>query len=267
MKINCILVVALLTMDSKSTEARSTKGWNAGQASVYNANDLSGYSLELLQKLKESLKNKIQMLLVDNQITGEQSNQWPLVDNKFQDEQSNLEPIKPVINTATKAPVQVNSNSNFNTCQQQFQTACIQAHNKYRALHNAPPLRTNSNLQISAYNYAKTLAAQNIFQHSGQKGIGENLAYSWSSSVSSLANCGVYAEKYVKMWYDEEELYNYNNPGFSSSTGHFTQVVWRSTTDVGCGLAISGDNKIYAVSQYTPPGNFGNEYVKNVLPK
>lgn len=68
------------------------------------------------------------------------------------------------------------------------------------------------------------------------------------------------------MWYDEINLYSFNHPGFSSATGHFTQVVWKSTMNLGCGIAISSDNKIYVVSQYTPPGNYNNEYRENVLP-
>lgn len=68
------------------------------------------------------------------------------------------------------------------------------------------------------------------------------------------------------MWYEEIDLYDFNNPGFSSDTGHFTQLVWKSTTDVGCGLSISGSNKIYAVSHYSPPGNFRGEYTENVSP-
>ncbi len=69
------------------------------------------------------------------------------------------------------------------------------------------------------------------------------------------------------MWYDEVALYNFNNPGFSSQTGHFTQVVWVSTSELGCGVAMSNDYQIYAVSHYLKPGNFNNEFRTNVLPK
>jgi hypothetical protein len=72
------------------------------------------------------------------------------------------------------------------------------------------------------------------------------------------------------MWYDEVNKYNFNNPGFSASTGHFTQLVWKATTDLGCGIAISAKNRIYGVCNYTPPGNVvgtNNEFKRNVLPK
>jgi hypothetical protein len=41
----------------------------------------------------------------------------------------------------------------------------------------------------------------------------------------------------VDLWYDEEPLYEYNNPGYSYETGHFTQIVWKGTTEIGCGFA------------------------------
>jgi len=72
--------------------------------------------------------------------------------------------------------------------------------------------------------------------------------------------------KYSKSWYNEVNEYSYNNPGFSKGTGHFTQLVWKETTDIGCGIAMSHDDKVYAVCNYTPPGNFKSHYEENVLP-
>lgn len=72
---------------------------------------------------------------------------------------------------------------------------------------------------------------------------GENLAMHtdhqllWTSSMAS------------KMWYDEIDApgYNFNNPGYyeNPGTGHFTAMVWKSTTKLGCGISGS-----YAVCQY-----------------
>ena len=76
-----------------------------------------------------------------------------------------------------------------------------------------------------------------------------------------------YGTTFVKMWYDEVSMYNFNKPGFGMDTGHFTQVVWKATTRVGCGIAMSNNGKVYAVCQYTPPGNYNNEFKLNVLPK
>lgn len=69
-------------------------------------------------------------------------------------------------------------------------------------------------------------------------------------------------------WYAEEADYDYNNPGFSMATGHFTQVVWKSSTEVGCGVAQTQNGSftvVYVVCQYTPPGNFTGRFPENVL--
>ena len=38
----------------------------------------------------------------------------------------------------------------------------------------------------------------------------------------------------VQLWYDEEPDYDYKNPRFSNKTGHFSQVIWKATTEIGC---------------------------------
>lgn len=74
-------------------------------------------------------------------------------------------------------------------CAEDYQKACLAAHNKYRAMHQAPPLKTSKKLQQSATSYAQDLARRNAFEHSGTRGIGENLAAA-STYDASLKNCG-----------------------------------------------------------------------------
>ena len=89
------------------------------------------------------------------------------------------------------------------------------------------------------------------------------------------------------MWYDEIKDYDYKNPGFSMSkklltflvkiglqnlylflieTGHFTQVVWKSSTELGCGISVDSNNRIVGVCNYNPPGNYMGQFDSNVLP-
>ncbi|KAJ3860063.1 CAP domain-containing protein, partial [Lentinula novae-zelandiae] len=52
-------------------------------------------------------------------------------------------------------------------------------------------------------------------------------------------------------------------PTFSSSTGHFTQVVWKSTTSVACAIATCnflGNGTGYLVCRYDPPGNYLGQF-------
>lgn len=58
-----------------------------------------------------------------------------------------------------------------------------------------------------------------------------------------------------------------NVPDSLSFVGHFTQVVWKSSEEVGVGLATDG-NTVFVVGQYKPAGNISSPgYFKdNVLP-
>lgn len=71
----------------------------------------------------------------------------------------------------------------------------------------------------------------------------------------------------VTAWYDENKDYDYSNPGYSSGTGHFTQVVWKSTSQLGCGVTKCSNGPLYTCSYYVP-GNVvgGNNFEENVLP-
>lgn len=48
--------------------------------------------------------------------------------------------------------------------------------------------------------------------------------------------------------------YSFSNPGWSAATGHFTQLVWRDTTAVGCATNSRCSMATY-ICQYSPGGN------------
>ena len=84
-----------------------------------------------------------------------------------------------------------------------------------------------------------------------------------------LVKYGIIGADATRNWYDEIKKYNFNRPGFTSATGHFTQLVWKGSNRIGVGFALTSDQRtIYVVAQYAPPGNSGssNEYRKNVSP-
>lgn len=73
-------------------------------------------------------------------------------------------------------------------------------------------------------------------------------------------------------WYREISMYNFDRPRFYYGTGHFTQLVWKSTSQVGFGFAIvnriiSNRNAtvLYYVANYFKPGNVRNQFAQNVL--
>jgi hypothetical protein len=53
---------------------------------------------------------------------------------------------------------------------------------------------------------------------------GENLAVGYPNATAN-----------VDAWALERQEYSWSDPGFDEETGHFTQLVWRNTTSVGCG--------------------------------
>ncbi|CAB3990221.1 A disintegrin and metallo ase with thrombospondin motifs 3, partial [Paramuricea clavata] len=86
--------------------------------------------------------------------------------------------------------------------------------------------------------------------------------------------CGGSNMNAAKAWYKEVWDYNYchnernfNRPGHAGkATGHFTQVVWKTSTKLGIGFARSADKKtVYVVGRYLAHGNVGGLYGKNVL--
>jgi uncharacterized protein YkwD len=134
----------------------------------------------------------------------------------------------------------------------------IAAHNKVRAAHCAPALTWSKKLEAVAQKWAYTLEAKGcVFGHSGGQTYGENLAAGTAGALDP--------ESTVAMWYDEIKLYKFPKGGFSMKTGHFTQLVWTTTTQVGCGHVTCNGNDIY-VCNYDPPGNWEGQYAEHVLP-
>ncbi|VDL17576.1 unnamed protein product [Hymenolepis diminuta] len=69
-------------------------------------------------------------------------------------------------------------------------------------------------------------------------------------------------DKCVNSWIDEYKDYNYNFNNCSSVCGHYTQMVWASTTDLGCGLSqcyYLGNKQNFLVCHYGPSGNYEDE--------
>jgi hypothetical protein len=49
-------------------------------------------------------------------------------------------------------------------------------------------------------------------------------------------------------------------------SGHFSQVVWRDSKELGVAFAKSRNGTIYVVANYSPPGNVTGRYAENVPP-
>ncbi|KAF8567486.1 hypothetical protein P879_08530 [Paragonimus westermani] len=143
--------------------------------------------------------------------------------------------------------------------QRELNHDAIAAHNYFRAAHGCPKLRHDKNLERSAQKWAKELAKANRLYHSEAKNYGENLAFRWCSGKGNLSG-----HEASQMWYDEVACHNFNGQ-FASKSGHFSQLIWKSTSKCGFGRAISSDGKsAYVVGHYYPPGNVQGQFAENV---
>lgn len=136
--------------------------------------------------------------------------------------------------------------------------AWVDAHNRVRAKHCAPPLQWAPKLAEAAQRWANSLRDHGCgFEHSQNNPYGENLA---GGTIGALDPAST-----VDYWYSEIKDYKFPSGGFSMGTGHFTQVVWANTTSVGCGRSQCNGNDIF-VCEYDPPGNYDGEYAAQVRP-
>ncbi|RVE68707.1 hypothetical protein OJAV_G00094300 [Oryzias javanicus] len=145
---------------------------------------------------------------------------------------------------------------------EKFKQEFLEAHNTYRAEHGVQPLTYNKELCDKAQEWADQCLQKNLLSHSNTDD-GENVFYK-----SGYPQVTITGKDAVGSWYSEIKDYNFEKPGFTSGTGHFTQVVWKNSKELGVGMATDGKTA-FVVGQYRPPGNFTNKgaFEENVQPK
>lgn len=135
--------------------------------------------------------------------------------------------------------------------------------NAYRQKHNSPDLVWNANIALYSQNWSDYLLSHNLFKHSNTTIYGENLAYykGYGTDFMSLLKMS------IDDWYNEISKYNFNIPGYSPGTGHFTTLVWKSCKSFGMGISINAtDNIAIIVYNCSPVSNVDGQFIQNVLP-
>ena len=131
----------------------------------------------------------------------------------------------------------------------------LASHNRERAAFGAAPLKWDPNLAVAAASYGPALSAMGRLQHSSRAnrpGQAENL---WMGTRGAFS-----PEAMVGAWNDEKRFLRPGVFPYVSSTGnwqdvaHFTQVIWKGTTHVGC--AVHRDARYeFLICRYSPKGN------------
>ena len=128
-------------------------------------------------------------------------------------------------------------------------------HNAARAEVGAPPMQWDPSLAASASTYGPALASIGRLVHSPREtrpGQRENLAMAWTDTTSP--------EQLVGLWTDEKRLFypgafpNVTRSGNWSDVAHYTQMIWKGTTHVGCAIHDESGWR-YLICRYSPPGN------------
>ncbi|KAG9244042.1 CAP domain-containing protein [Calycina marina] len=191
------------------------------------------------------------------------------------------EVVAAVVDNAVSAPTDFISSSLF-------------YHNQLRAIHGAGKLTWDATLAANA----QVLANRCKFAHDGTiggGGYGQNIDMvgmvpapgansqqlaSLDAQTKAWDKASVIGDSTVNNWYKPEEplfantyhAYGAANP-VETSAGqflHFTQIVWKDTTKLGCAVAYCGTSMFstsyswYSVCNYASPGNYVGEYAKQV---
>lgn len=142
----------------------------------------------------------------------------------------------------------------------------LKMHNDERASVSVPPLVWSNSLAADAKSWAQNLATRNQGKmlneltqddlvHATGTGQGENLSFrsAWGTGQVQPPS----TESLVSGWIDEKPYMG----------GHYTQMVWKNTKEVGCAIVTSNGKTSdgmagvvsYLVCRYNPPGNMAGE--------
>ena len=128
-------------------------------------------------------------------------------------------------------------------------------HNQARASAGVGPIYWDAALADAADRYAVEIARTGRWGHSpiySRPGQGENL---WMGTRGAFS-----VDQMIGSWIAEKRSFrpgifpNVSGTGNWSQVGHYTQIIWRGSTRVGCALRSSARFD-YLVCRYAPAGN------------
>ncbi|XP_062082328.1 pathogenesis-related protein 1-like [Humulus lupulus] len=129
----------------------------------------------------------------------------------------------------------------------------LDVHNWARAEVGVRPMEWDETVAAYAQEYANQRSGDCSLFHSGGN-YGENLA--WGSGDLSAADA-------VWMWVEEKSIYDYDSNTCLGENPwdclHYTQVVWRDSTRLGCAKVWCDVGGTFIICSYDPPGNFNGQ--------
>ncbi|KAJ6120543.1 hypothetical protein N7523_004823 [Penicillium sp. IBT 18751x] len=184
---------------------------------------------------------------------------------------STIEPESTASATSTLATSTSSVAAATATAANAYQQAVLYNHNIHRSNHSAPSVDWSADLETSA----RALAAKCVYEHDTSidgGGYGQNIGYGVGADQVGVM--------LTNLMYNDEINYFPTPYGESDPSmddfekwGHFSQIVWKGTTHVGCATVVcdglgnvdSSSSLPFTVCNYSPPGNYAGEYGDNVL--
>ncbi len=124
----------------------------------------------------------------------------------------------------------------------------LAAHNAIRTRVGVPALRWSDSLASYAQQWAVKLAASGKLEHHSHSRYGENLFMISGDQPSATPS------QVVSDWASEARDYDYSTNSCRRVCGHYTQIGWRQTEEVGWGVGRGHRDEVW-VCEYNPPGN------------
>ncbi|ANU07998.1 CAP domain-containing protein [Paraurantiacibacter namhicola] len=136
-----------------------------------------------------------------------------------------------------------------------FAETLLVKHNEERARKGLQRLSWSAKLAGEAQGWANHLARTGKMVHANREqrgGAGENL---WMGSAGYYS-----AEEMIDLFLDERRMFkpgtfpNVSTTGKWADVGHYTQIIWPTTEEVGCAVSKGRVND-FLVCRYWPAGN------------
>lgn len=136
-----------------------------------------------------------------------------------------------------------------------LRSTMMKAHNDARRAYGVAPLAWDAALAADAQTYVRAMARTRVFRHDpdpSRRAQGENIWMGTRTGFSFATMIGHMIDE--RRDFRPGRFPNVSRTGRWSDVGHYTQVVWPTTTHVGCATASSRTDD-YLVCRYSPRGN------------
>ncbi|TIX50085.1 CAP domain-containing protein [Alteraurantiacibacter aquimixticola] len=137
-----------------------------------------------------------------------------------------------------------------------FEHEFLTAHNEERRDAGVPPLAWSDELAEEAHAWARRLARQGRLQHASRDERGDKGENLWMGTAALYSARTIFSTFVAeKRHFMNGSFPNVSRTGRWRDVGHYTQVIWRETQQLGCAVARN-DAHDFVVCRYWPAGNW-----------